>query len=70
MLENLIHQWLLVFCNLDRDPLGDDDGDATTNDVEAGFLLACFNCQSGLKKCVEIDLIVEDISSETDSGVY
>jgi hypothetical protein len=70
MLEDLIHDGLLLFRNLDGYPLRDDNCDATTNDVVTGLLLACFSDQRVLEEGVEIDLIVENIGSETDSGVH
>jgi hypothetical protein len=50
--------------------LRDDNCNATTNDVVTGLLLTCFSDQRVLEEGVEIDLIVENIGSETDSGVY
>jgi hypothetical protein len=70
MLEDLIHDGLLLFRNLDGYPLRDDNCNATTNDVVTGLLLTCFSDQRVLEEGVEIDLIVENIGSETDSGVY
>jgi hypothetical protein len=70
MLEDLIHDGLLLFGNLDGYPLRDDNCDATTNDVVTCLLLACFSDQRVLEEGVKIDLIVENIGSETDRGVY
>lgn len=42
MLEDLVDDWLLLFCNLDGDPLRDDDCDAAADDVVAWLLLAGF----------------------------
>jgi hypothetical protein len=40
MLEDLVNDWLLLFGNLNGNPLCDDDSDTTTNDIEARILLA------------------------------
>ena len=69
VLEDLVHNGFLLFCNLDGYPLRDDDGDAASDDVVARLLLAYFCNQCVLDKGIEVDLIVENIGSETDGGV-
>jgi hypothetical protein len=70
MLEDLIHNRLLLLGNLDSNPLGDDDGDAAANDVVSWLLLACFDDQGLFDEGVKVDLVVEDIGCETNSSVY
>lgn len=69
MLEDLIHDRLLVLCNLDSNPLGDDDGDSTAYDVEARLLLTRFRHERVLEKGVKVELVVQDIGSEANGRV-
>jgi hypothetical protein len=70
MLEDLIHDGLLLLRNFDSYPLRYDNRDTTTNDIVTGLLFACFSDQRVLEEGIEIDLIVENIGSKTDSSVY
>jgi hypothetical protein len=69
MLEDLVYNRLLLFRNLDGNPLRDYDSDTTSDDVEAWLLLSCFRNQSILEEGIEVDLVVENISSQANSGV-
>jgi hypothetical protein len=69
MLENLVDNRLLLFCNFDGYPLRDDDSDATSDDIVARFLFACFGDQSVFQERVKVDLIVQHICSQPDGGI-
>lgn len=59
MLEDLVDNRLLLFGHLDGDPLRDDDGDATTNDVEAWCLFRCLYNQCLLEERVKVNVVVQ-----------
>jgi hypothetical protein len=69
MLEDLVNNGLLLFGNLNGNPLCDDDGDTATDDVEARLLLASLSNQSVLEEGIEIELIVQYVCCETNGGV-
>ena len=69
MLENLIHDRLLLLCNLDCNPLRDDNCNAAADDVEACLLLTSFRYECVLEEGVEVNLIMQDISSKADRRV-
>ncbi len=69
MLEDLVHNWLLLLGDLDSDPLGDDDGDAAADDVEAGFLLSRFGDECLLEEGVKVELIMQDVGGEANRCV-
>ena len=69
MLEDLVNDRLLLLGHLNSYPLGDDNGDAATNDVEARCLLRCLDNQRLFKEGVEIKLIVQNISCQSNGGV-
>lgn len=58
MLEDLIHDRLLLLCNLDGDPLRNDNCNSTADDVEAWLLLTSFRYEGILEEGVEVELIV------------
>ena len=69
MLEDLVDDRLFLLGHLDSYPLGDDNGDAATNDVEARCLLRCLDNQRLLKEGVEVKLIVQYVSRKTNGSV-
>lgn len=69
VLEDLVHNRLLFLSNLDGDPLRDDNGDASADDVEARLLLASFSHQRLLEECIEIQLIMQDVGSKTNGRI-
>ena len=69
VLEDLVDDRLLLLGHLNSYPLGDDNGNAATNDIEARCLLRCLDNQGLLKEGVEVKLIVQNISCQSNGGV-
>lgn len=70
MLEDLVDYGLLLLGHLDGDPLRNDYGNSTTDDVEARGLLGRFHNQGVFQKRVKVDLVVEDVSCKANGCVY
>ena len=69
MLEYLVDDRFLLLGHLNSYPLGDDNGDAATNDIEARCLLRCLDDQGLFKEGVEVKLIVQYVSRKTNGSV-
>ena len=69
MLKDLVHYGLLLLSNFDGNPLRDDDGDTTADDVETRFPLARFSNESVRKERIEVKLVVQNVGSKTNCCV-
>jgi hypothetical protein len=69
MLVDLVYNRLLVFRDPNRNPLGNNNGDTPTDDVEPGLLFLRLRDQRILNEGVKVELIVQYVGSETDGGV-
>lgn len=63
MIVNLVHNRLLLLGDLDGYPLCYNDGDTAPDDVKAGFLFLGFRNEGVLDEGVEVELVMQNVSS-------
>lgn len=70
MLEDFVDQWSVLCRHFDGDPLTQENSDTTAQNVESRFLFLYFDNDCVRQERIEVEMLLQDRGSQTNSCVY